>query len=365
MKSGLLKKGKYVMKVSKTTYSRWAFLIAGGLLALGLAWPVTSCAQDKPDPANDPAKHAQHQNQPADAKTDMASQIAELTAKVERLQAALEKSNQSAPSRTNGMGAMQGKGMGQMPQDKGMGQMPQGKGMGQMPQGKGMGQMPQGKGMGQMPQDKSMGQMPQDKSMGSMGGQAPAPMGMDSMMGGMMKGMDSMMGAMEGMKAMAGGMPMDEGMDMMDMMGMGNMGGGMKGKVGQMKMGAALPGFPGTSHIYHVGATGFFLDHPEHLDLSTDQQTQLNAIKQKALLEKATGQRNIDEAEQKLWTLTAAGEPDAERIGERVREIEKLRGDRRLAFIRSVGEAAKVLTDEQRRALLGVALAQPLSGNGR
>jgi hypothetical protein len=333
------------MNVPKAPLSRFAFLIAGGLLALGLAWPVTSCAQDKPDPATDP-KHAQHQNQSGDTKKDMAAQVAELTAKVERLQAAMERSNQSVPSKANGMGAM-----------------PQDKSMGQMPQGKGMGAMQQGKSMGAMPQDKSMGQMPQDKGMGNMGGQSPAPMGMDSMMGGM-KGMDSMMGGMEGMKAMAGGMPMDEGMDMMDMMGMGSMGGGMKGKMGQMKMASALPGFPGASHIYHVGATGFFLDHPEHLDLSAEQQTQLNAIKQKALLEKATAQRKIEEAEQKLWSLTAAGEPDAEKIDERVREIEKLRGDRRLAFIRSVGEGAKVLTDEQRRALLGVAQSPPAAANG-
>ncbi len=305
------------MNVPKASLSRCASLVAGGFLALGMAWPVTSCAQDKPAPVNDP-KPAQHQNQSADAKKDLAAQVAELTAKVEKLQAAMEKANLSAPS---GMGAMQGK------------------------------------SMGAMPQDKSMGAMPQDKSMGNMGGLAPAPMGgMDSMRGGM-KGMDSMMGGMEGMKGMAGGMPMmDEGMDMMDMMGMGNMGGG---KMGQVKMASALPGFPGASHIYHVGATGFFLDHPEHLNLSTEQQTQLNAIKQKALFEKATAQRKIEEAEQKLWSLTAAGEPDAEKIDERVREIEKLRGDRRLGFIRSVGEGAKVLTDDQRQVLLGAALPKP------
>ncbi len=314
------------MNVPKTTLSRWAFLIAGGLLALGVAWPVASCAQDKPDPANDPAKHAQHQNPSADANKDMAAQVAELRAKVEKLQAALEKFSASAPSMTDGTGAMQGK------------------------------------SMSAMPQGKRMGATPPDKGMGKMGGQSPAPMeGKDSMMGGM-KGMDSMMGG--GMKGMGGGMPMDEGMDMMDMMGMGNMGGAMKGKMGQMKMASALPGFPGASHIYHVGATGFFLDHPEHLDLSTEQQTQLNAIKQKALLEKATAQRKVEDAEQKLWSLTAAGEPDAEKIDERVREIEKLRGDRRLAFIRSVGEAAKVLTDHQRRVLLGVAQSPPPAANG-
>ena len=32
-----------------------------------------------------------------------------------------------------------------------------------------------------------------------------------------------------------------------------------------MSMPSALPGFPGQSHLYHIGATGFFLDHPEHI----------------------------------------------------------------------------------------------------
>jgi Spy/CpxP family protein refolding chaperone len=58
-----------------------------------------------------------------------------------------------------------------------------------------------------------------------------------------------------------------------------------------------------------------------------------------------------------LWELTAADQPDAAKIEAKVREVEKLRGDQRLAFIRAVGEAAQVLTDEQRKVLLG--FAQP------
>ena len=146
-----------------------------------------------------------------------------------------------------------------------------------------------------------------------------------------------------------------ENCPMMDMMGMGSMGGskGMK-----MKMTAALPGFPGASHIYHIGATDFFLDHPEHITLSTEQQVKLNAAKQKAVTDKANAQRKVDEAEQQLWELTAADQPDAAKVEAKVREIEKLRGDQRLAIIRAVGEAAKVLTDDQRRTLLGTAPPQ-------
>jgi hypothetical protein len=175
-------------------------------------------------------------------------------------------------------------------------------------------------------------------------------------MGGSGKGgmgmMDMMMGGMGGGQSMPGMGAMGDDMDMMGMMGMGSMGGGSKG-MGKMKMAAALPGFPGASHIYHIGATGFFLDHPEHITLSTQQQAKLNRVKQKAMTDKASAQRKIEQAEQELWELTASDEPDAAKIDSKVRAIEKLRGDQRLAFIRAVGEAAKVLSDEQRKALLG------------
>lgn len=162
----------------------------------------------------------------------------------------------------------------------------------------------------------------------------------DMMMGGMSGGAGGGMAGMSG--GGGGGMGM---MDDMDMMGMGSMG-GAKGK--KMKMTAALPGFPGASHIYHIGATDFFLDHPEHITLSTEQKTKLGQMKQKATTEKASAQRKIEEGEQQLWELTAADQPDAAKIEAKVREVEKLRGDQRLAFIRSVGEAAQVLTDDQR-----------------
>jgi hypothetical protein len=183
--------------------------------------------------------------------------------------------------------------------------------------------------------------------------------GMMNMEGMMMGGMGSQKPGTGGMggPGMGGmGMMEESGMEMMGMMGMGSMNQagrpGMK-SMDKMKKAAALPGFPGASHIYHIGATGFFLDHPEHIKLTTQQQTTLNGLKEKALLDKSTSQRKIDEAEQELWALTASDRPDAAKIDAKVREIEKLRGDQRLAFIRAVGEAAKVLTDEQRKTLLG------------
>lgn len=114
-----------------------------------------------------------------------------------------------------------------------------------------------------------------------------------------------------------------------------------------------MPGFPGASHLYHIGATGFFLDHPQHITLSTAQQTNLNRIKEKALLDRTSVDRRVEDAEQELWTLTAADSPDGAKIEAKVQAIEKLRSDQRLAFIRAVGEAGKVLTADQQAALLG------------
>lgn len=146
--------------------------------------------------------------------------------------------------------------------------------------------------------------------------------------------------------SMQDSMPMPSGADMM---------GRMRGRQGMTGMTpvSQLPGFPGASHLYHVGAIGFFLDHPQHITLTTQQQTSLNRIKEKALLDRASSERRIEDAEQELWTLTAADVPDAAKIEAQIRAVEKLRGDQRLAFIRAVGEAGKVLTSDQQAAVLG------------
>jgi len=134
-------------------------------------------------------------------------------------------------------------------------------------------------------------------------------------------------------------------------MGMGAMGKAKRMGMSNMKTATSLPGFPGISHLYHIGAEGFFLNHQEHITLSADQRKKLNQIKQKALLGGSSCERKAEEAEQELWELTASDAPDAAAIEAKVREIEKHQGDQRLSFIRAVGEAAKVLTDKQRAAL--------------
>jgi len=272
------------------------------LVAFTAIWPAEGAAQDK---TLDLTKH-KHADKSADADKDLAAQVRELQTKIAKLEAALKQLDQgtsSVASDTTETGDMR------------MGMM-SGKKMG-------MDGMMMGDGAG-------------GKKMKAMSG-----MGM----------MDDDDAEMAGMATASGGMGMmDDDMNMMGMAGDGTK--VMKG-MGRMRRGSALPGFPGASHLYHIGATGFFLDHPQHVTLTTKQQTTLNRIKQKARLDRSRHQRKIDEAEQELWELTGADEPEIDEIQEKAQEIEKLRTEQRLAFIRAVGEAAQVLTGDQREALLG------------
>ena len=202
-------------------------------------------------------------------------------------------------------------------------------------------------------------------------------------------GMESESGCCMGMDMHKGemgmppdGMKMPNGMMMDDMPRMGGMAGGSAGGAMQgmgsagmpaagMNMGAAqaaaepstsrsvssLPGMPGASHLYHIGSTGFFLDQPK-ITLTDQQQSTLNGIKERALLERSNADRRVEEAEQELWVLTGADQPDAGKIQAKAREIEQIRTEQRLAFITAVGEATKVLTAEQRDQLLGVSNMQ-------
>ena len=72
------------------------------------------------------------------------------------------------------------------------------------------------------------------------------------------------------------------------------------------------------------------------------------------MLAQSTSTRRVEELEQELWELTASDEPNAKLIEEKVRQIETLRGDQRIRFIRMVGDAASVLTKDQRQTLLGL-----------
>ncbi|UPT75458.1 MAG: periplasmic heavy metal sensor [Elusimicrobiota bacterium] len=209
--------------------------------------------------------------------------------------------------------------------------------------------------MGGMMDDDMMGEMGMPPKPGAAMGSAmppaaaaPAPaMGgmMDKEMGGMAPKPDPAMGGMKDD-------PMMKKMDGMDMMGKMGAKGGMAG------MSAPLPQMPGNPHIYHVGASGFFIDHAKRLGLSTEQKAAINVIKKQSLQRRADFKQKIVSAEQQLWALTDSDAPDAARIQAKLGEIEKLRAARRYDLINSVGEAAKVLTDHQRQMVV----ATPASG---
>jgi len=261
--------------------------------------------------ASSATDHADH----SATQPSLADQLRKLQDKVARLEAALKQNHTGQSDPTGGMQGMSG-----MSSDSKMG----------------MGGMKMGGGM--------------MKGMGMMGGMNMGSGNSSDMSGMSMGGGSSGMGGMSGM-----GMGM-MGSGGMGMMGSGGMGMGMMGRMkgmGQMQMASSLPGFPGASHIYHIGATSFFLDHSQHITLTPEQQTQLNKLKEAALLAQSSYDRQIEEAEQQLWVLTSADSPDATAVEARVGEIAKLSAEKRIAFIRAVGEAAGVLTDEQRKILIG------------
>lgn len=316
--------------------------------------PATHAAHLRQDPAAHAASapagvqpgargdaNAQTANQIGVGVADLVNQIAALRAEVAKLQAAL------AQGHTAQLPAAAGGGMGIEMGAKGKMQKPMGGGQMQPMQGQpapaagGMAGMSSGAGQ---PAGGGMAGMS-----GGSGGGGMGMMDMDKMMGGMGGGGSG--GGMGGMSGGGGGMGMD---GMMKMMGMGDMPMGGAGSPAAMNMPSALPGFPGASHIYHIGATGFFLDHPQHITLTLEQQTALSQKKEQALLQQAEFQRKTEQAEQELWVLTAAEQPDAAAIEKKVQDIAKLQGDQRVAFIRAAGEAAKVLTDEQRKQLTGM-----------
>lgn len=338
-----------------------AFTVAG-LLALATFVSVgqkTFSAEPPTDPAHAAHLAAGTHRATNAAKGDPAlvQQLSQLQVKVAQLEAALAK---FAPPLAASPESAAIPGATAFPTPA----MSRGMGMGKMKPG-GM----EGMGRGTTPAPRMAGM--------SDGAAAPATgsMNMMGMMDKMMGMMDKMMGmgggAMPAGAQMGGAAPGGSMMDMDDKMEMGGMGMmdidkmgmakmmGMMGGMGKggssMAVPSALPGFPGASHLYHIGATGFFLDHPQHIALTTQQQAVLNSAKEKALLAKSTADRAVEQAEQELWMLTAADQPDAAKIQAKLAEIATLTGDERLAFIRAVGDASKLLTDEQRKILTGFA----------
>ena len=344
------------------THNTLALAIGGLLLLANAGVAQTTVA------ASAPHAHSQAAGQATATSVqdqELQKQIAELRAQVAKLQAALEQQQKQTPQTPTAAApasTAQAPGRRMMGDKPAMppGGMPMGE-MGGMGSG-GMGGGQKGAMSGGAMQKMQMMEMMEmmDMHKGEMG-MPPEGMTMpDDMMSEM--GMGSMSGA--------AGTSSSSGMTM----GGGSAGGASSGSGGRggMSMGAggtsaaapaarssrparsmsSLPGVPGASHVYHIGSTGFFLDQPQ-LNLTTQQQTALNRIKERALLERGNAERRIEQAEQELWTLTGADQPDAAKVQAKLQEIEQLRTNQRIGFIRAVGEATKQLTAEQQNALLG------------
>lgn len=318
-----------------------AALAVGGLLLLpGAGVAQTTGAASAPH-AHPPAAG---QATATSADPELQKQLAELRAQVAKLQAALDQQQKQtsqapmagtpaspaqAPGRMMGeMGAMPPGGM-RMGEMGGMGPSAMGAGQPGGMSGGGMGMMDMHKGeMGMPPEGMTMpdpGKMMDD--MGRMGGMSAAS---GNAAGGSMSPGGAMTMPGGASAAAATGAPKSP------------------------RSMSSLPGVPGASHVYHIGSTGFFLDQPQ-LNLTTQQQTALNRVKERALLERGNAERRIEQAEQELWALTGADQPDAAKVQAKLQEIEQLRTNERIAFIRAVGEATKQLTPEQQGALLGTA----------
>ena len=357
-------------------------LIGAGLLAVATFMSVeqkTLAAQPPADPAYTAhSAHVAAGTSQAGGQQPVEAQMAELRARIQQLETRTQQQPaQSPPSGAMPMGAenpsrmrpMPGMESGAKPM-QGMAGMNATGGKGGMGGGPALadqmaelrGKMQRLEMTMQQQSGSSSGAMPMGGQPGMSSGTKQAQGGMAGMNGlgaaGATKpasGMSGMAGAGGGASGPSGEMGM---MGMMDKM-MGMMG-GMGGKGGSsMATPSALPGFPGASHLYHLGATGFFLDHPQHIALSTEQQMRLNQIKEQAALDKTSADRSVQECEQDLWTLTAAEQPDNAQIEAKVAEIEKLKGDARLRFIGAVGDAAKILNDGQLRSLSGFAPPAP------
>ena len=336
--------------LSVLTKARWRASVVLGASLLSFLGARTSFSQTPMPPmapmAQAPAASAAEQNR------QLSEQITALWAEVARLQAAVQRTEPGkrvAPSAPTSMSPApgMGMGMGMMNGKNGMGMPP---GQGAMTPAPAPAPMPSGGGMGM----DGMGAMP-----------PPAKPAMPQGGGGMgMMGDKSAMGAMPppakpAMPQGGGGMGMmgdkaEMAMPPAGAMGMCCMGemGGMPGAAGGAPS-SAMPGQPGSSHLYHVGSAGFFLNHSQHITLTPEQRLTLNHVKEKAMLDRASEQRQIDQGEQELYILTGADQPDNGRIQAKIVEIEALRADQRMSFIRAVSEANNVLTPDQRRALLG------------
>ena len=271
----------------------------------------THATAQMPSPSSQPTQ-SQTQPDAAAQTTDMQDQITQLKQQVAQLQAALQQSKAKKPSSSKSA-------------------------------------MSAGKPAMEMEDDSTeMGGMPS-------GAEKP-PMGP---MKGKMGGMAAMQGGSTAPKEAPGCCGMSMGKPM------GSKAGGMSMDKMPMKSGSTASKMPSAAsgeppHLLHIGAKDFFLDHAQHIGLTPDQKTSLEKFKSDAMQQKAVSQKQLDVAEQELWQLTSADQPNTAEIDKKVQDIAKMRADQQMTFIHAVSAASDVLTPEQRAE--AVKTANPANG---
>lgn len=188
--------------------------------------------------------------------------------------------------------------------------------------------------MGGMPSDAA--KPPMKDKMGGMGKMAPPASSI--------KGSSAAPVPAPSCCAMSMGMPMGKGGMADDTMGKMPSGGAASMKAKPM----ATPKMAEAPHLLHIGAKDFFLDHEKHLALTPDQKEHLATIKRNSANLKSTSEGQIATAQEQLWQLTSADQPNSADIDGKVQEVAQLRAAEQVAFIHSVSAASEVLTPEQR-----------------
>ncbi|MDH3444505.1 MAG: periplasmic heavy metal sensor [Deltaproteobacteria bacterium] len=119
--------------------------------------------------------------------------------------------------------------------------------------------------------------------------------------------------------------------------------------------------FGGTTSPEQKPVISMMLRNREKLGLSGDQVTKLEQLRGDFEKESIRNDADIRVAEIDLTNLLQAQNGDLAKIEAKIREIERLRADLRIARVRTVEKAKALLTTEQKRKMQDLILDQPFS----
>ena len=104
------------------------------------------------------------------------------------------------------------------------------------------------------------------------------------------------------------------------------------------------------------------LSHRDELNLSSDQARNLERLKNDFEREAVKNEGDLRVAELDLSEILKADSVDVKKAESKIREIERLRADLRLARIRAIEQAKAVLSQEQRDKLRAMLAGSRYSG---